>query len=90
MDLKICIATFIAVFFAELADKTQMVGITMASKSGKPLSVLLGSVCAYIVVTAISVIIGTVLAKYLKPEIIKYVAASLFIVIGALMLWGKL
>lgn len=89
MDWKIILATFTAVFFAELADKTQLVGINMAAKSGKPLQVWLGSVCAYIIVTAISVFLGVILGKYIKPEFIRYAGALIFIVIGLLMLWGK-
>jgi len=90
MDWKIFLATFTAVFFAEMADKTQMVGIGMASKSVKPFSVFFGSVCAYMVITAVSVIIGATLGKYIKPEIIKYCGASLFIILGILMLFNKL
>ncbi|MBU4149511.1 MAG: TMEM165/GDT1 family protein [Candidatus Omnitrophica bacterium] len=90
MDWKIFFATFGAIFFAELADKTQLVGIGMSAKSGRPLSVWLGSISAYIIVTAISVLIGATLGKYIKPEIIKYTGAALFIVVGVLMLTGKL
>lgn len=90
MDWKILSAAFTAVFFAELADKTQIVGITMAAKSGKPLLVWLGSVSAYIIVTIFSVFLGTMLSKYIKPEIIKYVGAFLFIIIGILMLLEKI
>ena len=87
MDWKIFLATFGAVFFAELADKTQLVGIGMAAKTGKPISVWLGSVSAYIIVTVISVFLGAILAKFVRPELIRYVGASLFIVIGFLMLF---
>jgi putative Ca2+/H+ antiporter (TMEM165/GDT1 family) len=90
MDWKIFLATFSAIFFAELADKTQLVGIGMSAKSGKPLSVWTGSVCAYIIVTALSVLIGATLGKYLKPELIRYAGASLFVVIGILMFAGKI
>jgi len=86
MDWKVIVATFGAVFFAELADKTQLVGIGMAAKTGKPLSVWLGSIGAYILVTIISVFLGALMAKYIKPELIRYIGASLFILIGALML----
>ena len=86
MDWKVFIATFGAVFFAELADKTQLVGIGMAAKTGKPIAVWLGSVSAYIIVTIISVFLGAMLAKFIKPELIRYIGASLFIIIGALML----
>ena len=90
MDWKIFLATFGAVFFAELADKTQVVGIGMAAKTGKPLSVWLGSISAYIIVTAVSVLLGALLSKFIKPELVKYFAGTLFVIIGILMLWGKI
>ena len=90
MDWKIFFATFGGIFFAELADKTQLVGITMASVTGKPLSVFLGSIAGYALVTLISVILGTLLAKYLKPEFIRYGGALAFVAIGMLMFFNKL
>jgi len=90
MDWKIFLATMTAIFFAELADKTQLVGMSMSAKSGKPWSVLLGSIAGFAVVTLISVVLGAVLGKYLRPEVIKYAGACIFIVIGLLMLFGKI
>lgn len=90
MDWKIFLATFTAVFLAELADKTQLVGISISAKSGRPLTVWLGSVLAYMLVTVASVLIGAALSKYIKPEFIRYAGGSLFIGIGLLMLWGRL
>jgi len=90
MDLKIFLATFGAIFFAELADKTQLVGISMSAKSGKPLTVWLGSVSAYIIITALSVLIGSGLGKYIKQELIRYVSATLFVLIGILMYLKKI
>lgn len=90
MDWKVLLTTFTAVLFAELADKTQLVGIGMAAKTGKPLTVWLGSVSAYAVVTIFSVLIGAALGNYLKPEFIKYVGALLFVAIGILMFLGKI
>ena len=85
MDWRVFLGTFGAVFFAELADKTQMVGITMAAKTGKPFLVWFGSVCAYIIVTIISVVIGAAMAKFINPQIIRYFGASTFIILGILM-----
>ncbi|MFA5350083.1 MAG: TMEM165/GDT1 family protein [Candidatus Omnitrophota bacterium] len=85
MDWKVFFATFGAVFFAELADKTQLVGIGMAAKTGKPIAVWLGSVSAYVIVTVISVFLGALLAKFIRPELIRYIGAALFIIIGFLM-----
>jgi putative Ca2+/H+ antiporter (TMEM165/GDT1 family) len=90
MDGKIFLATFGAVFMAELADKTQLVGIGMTAKSGKPLSVWLGSVSAYMIVTVVSVLIGAALGKFIRPEYIRYAGAALFILVGILLFIGKL
>lgn len=90
MDWKIFTATFAAVFIAELADKTQLVGIAMASKSGKPVCVWLGSVCAYLIITAVTVFIGAVLGKHLKPELVRSTGALLFIIIGLLIFFEKI
>lgn len=90
MDWKVFTATFGAIFFAELADKTQLVGIGMAAESGKPFSVLLGSICGYIIVTSISVVVGTILSKYIGANVVRYIGASVFVIIGMLMFAGKL
>lgn len=90
MDWKVFFATFGAVFVAELADKTQLVGIAMASKTAKPVLVWFGSVSAYMLVTVFSVLIGALLGKYLKPELIRYVGSFLFIVIGILIFFKRI
>ncbi|MFA5039049.1 MAG: TMEM165/GDT1 family protein [Candidatus Omnitrophota bacterium] len=90
MDWKVFLATFGAVFFAELADKTQIVGLTMAAKSQKPWAVLLGSVAAYCLITAVSVVIGVALSRFLKPEWLKMAGALIFIVMGFLLLFDKI
>ena len=90
MDVKVFLATLSAIFFAELADKTQLVGITMSSKTGKPWAVFLGSIAGYALVTLISVLIGAALSKYIRPEWIRYAGATSFVVIGLLMFLNKL
>jgi putative Ca2+/H+ antiporter (TMEM165/GDT1 family) len=90
MDWKIFLATFSAIFVAELADKTQLVGIGITAKTGKPLAVWLGSVSAYMIVTVISVLIGALLGKFIKPEFIRYGGGLVFVVIGILLFMGKL
>jgi putative Ca2+/H+ antiporter (TMEM165/GDT1 family) len=90
MDWKIFLATFGAIFFAEMADKTQMVGLTMAAKSQRPWVVWLGSVSAYIVVTAVSVILGAVLSRFIKPEWLKMAGGFIFVVMGILLFLDKI
>ncbi len=90
MDWKTFFLTLSAVCLAELADKTQLVNLNLSAQSGKTGSVLLGSICAYLVVTTLTVLMGSVMAKYIKPAVVKYFAASLFILLGSLMFAGKL
>lgn len=90
MDWKIFLGTFSAIFMAELADKTQIVGIGMSARSGKPLTVLAGSVSAYIIITAVSVFLGAAFGKYIRPDLIRYIGASIFVIIGLLMFAGKI
>ena len=90
MDWKIFFATFSAIFVAELADKTQLVGMGMTAKSGKPLSVWLGSVGAYIIITAVTVLLGQLLGKFLKPDLVRNASAAVFIIIGILLLLKKI
>ncbi len=90
MDFKILGVAFMSILAAELADKTQLIGLSLSAKSGKPLSVWLGSVAAYMIITVVTVIAGALLARCFKPEVVKYTGAALFIVIGILMFLGKL
>lgn len=90
MDFKIFFAAFSAIFLAELGDKTQLANLTLSAKSKSWVSVFLGSVIAFSVVTAITVIFGSLISKFIRPEYIKYSAAALFIAIGILMFLGKI
>ncbi|MGM0567984.1 MAG: TMEM165/GDT1 family protein [Elusimicrobiota bacterium] len=90
MDIKIFFTTFAAILVAELADKTQLIGISMSAKSESPFVVWLGSVSAYMIITGISVLAGSYLAGYLSPTVIRYGAGFVFIAIGVLLLAGKM
>jgi putative Ca2+/H+ antiporter (TMEM165/GDT1 family) len=82
--------TFGTLFLAEMGDKTQLAAITLAAQTRSPLSVFLGAASALALVSLIGVLVGTALGKYLPEDLLHKLAASAFIIIGALMLWGKL
>jgi len=90
MDGKFFLTAFSTVFLAELGDKTQLVGLTLVSKSKAPWPVFLGSVSAYIIVTLVTVFLGHLVGKFIPDSFIRVSAALVFIVIGVLMLVGKL
>jgi Ca2+/H+ antiporter, TMEM165/GDT1 family len=90
MDWKIFGTAFITLFLAELGDKTQLAVITMTASTESKLSVFLGASLALIVVTLIAVLLGGVLSQYIPTEWLQRIVAVAFIVIGVLMLIGKL
>lgn len=90
MDWKIFASAFITLFLAELGDKTQLAVITMTAKTESKLSVFLGASLALIAVTAIGVLLGGVLSQYIPTEWLQRIVAVAFIVIGVLMLFGKI
>ncbi|HJU54511.1 MAG TPA: TMEM165/GDT1 family protein [Pyrinomonadaceae bacterium] len=82
--------TFGTLFLAEMGDKTQLAVLTLAAQTRSPLSVFLGAALALALVSLIGVAVGSALGKYIPEDLIKKLAASAFIVIGVLMLWGKM
>jgi len=74
---------FLAVFLAELGDKTQLATLLFASdRSLSPLSVFLAAASALIVSTGLAVVVGSQGARYLEMIPIKVIAGVGFIAIG--------
>jgi putative Ca2+/H+ antiporter (TMEM165/GDT1 family) len=90
MDWKIFGTAFITLFLAELGDKTQLAVITMTASTESKIAVFLGASSALIVVTLLGVLVGGVLSQYVPTEWLQRIVAAAFIVIGVLMLLGKL
>jgi putative Ca2+/H+ antiporter (TMEM165/GDT1 family) len=89
MDLRVFLTTFGVIFLAEMGDKTQLAAMTMAADSKKPWAVFLGASLALAAVSALGVLVGSVVGDYVPLVWVKRVAAMAFIVIGVLMLMGK-
>ena len=89
MDLRILLTTFGIIFLAEMGDKTQLAAMTMAADSKKPWAVCIGASLALAAVSALGVLVGSLVGDYVPLVWVKRVAATAFIVIGVLMLFGK-
>jgi Ca2+/H+ antiporter, TMEM165/GDT1 family len=89
MDWRVFLTTFGVIFLAEMGDKTQLAAMTMAAQSKKPWAVFLGAALALAAVSAIGVLVGSMLGNYLPLVWIKRAAAVAFIVIGMLILMDK-
>ena len=89
MDFRVLVTTFGIIFLAEMGDKTQLAAMTMAAQTKKPWAVFVGASLALAVVSALGVVVGSLIGDYLPLEWVKRVAAVAFISIGVLMLAGK-
>lgn len=90
MDLKLILTAFGTLFLAELGDKTQLAALSLTAKSGKPLPVFIGAATALVIITLLGVLFGEIATKFVPASYLHKGAAGLFIVIGILMLAGKI
>jgi Ca2+/H+ antiporter, TMEM165/GDT1 family len=89
MDWRVFLTTFGVIFLAEMGDKTQLAAMTMSAQTKKPWAVFIGSAIALTAVSAIGVVVGSVVGSYIPLVWIKRAAAVAFIVIGVLILMDK-
>jgi Ca2+/H+ antiporter, TMEM165/GDT1 family len=90
MEWKIFGTAFITLFLAELGDKTQLAIITMTAKTDSKIAVFLGASLALVFVSLLAVLFGGLLSQYVPTEWLQRIVAVAFIVVGVLMLFGKL
>ncbi|MEN3039493.1 MAG: TMEM165/GDT1 family protein [Candidatus Kryptonium sp.] len=90
MSLKVIVTTFLAIFLAELGDKTQLAVLTLSAESKKPVSVFIGAIVAFGLITLLGAFLGSVITKFVPEHIIEKIAAIAFIVIGVLMFLEKI
>jgi putative Ca2+/H+ antiporter (TMEM165/GDT1 family) len=89
MDWKIFITVFVAVFIAELGDKTQLATMLFAAdKEVSKFTVFFAASAALIVASAIGVLAGSLLAEYINVKYLHYIAGIGFILIGAFTLYN--
>ena len=75
-------STFGLVAVAEFGDKTQLAVIALSGRLGSPVAVFVGASIALVLVSALGVLGGRVLARRLSARSLELVAAALFLVLG--------
>ncbi|MEO8032950.1 MAG: TMEM165/GDT1 family protein [Acidobacteriota bacterium] len=81
---------FVAVFIAEIGDKTQLATMLFASeeKTSKWI-VFAGSASALVLAAAIGVLVGAQLERFVQPRTLKLVAGMGFVAIGLWTLYSR-
>ena len=83
MDIKVLLTVFVAVFIAELGDKTQLATLLFAAdKDVSKWTVFLGASSALVVAAGIGVLAGGVISQYVSERYLHYIAGIGFVGIG--------
>ena len=85
MDWGTFFSVFGLIFVAELGDKTQLAVITQTCKYRRPWAVFVGASTALGLVTALGVVGGQVLGRFLPDDLLRIAAAMMFVVVGLLI-----
>jgi len=86
MNLKVLIASFFFIFLAELGDKTQLTALAFSTSSRSPWSVFLGTSLALICTTALAVVCGEALSRWVPVKVLHLASAVMFVLVGLILL----
>lgn len=86
MDLRLLASTFVAVFLAELGDKTQIAVLTLGAGAKSRLPIFLGASLALVTSSLIAVFVADQVARHLNPRWTQGIAGALLAGVGVLYL----
>lgn len=90
MDFRLFATVFATIFVAELGDKTQLATLLYASDAAHPrLTVFAASAAALVATSAIAVLAGSLIAEYVDPKVVRWVAGLGFIAVGLWVLFSS-
>ena len=88
MDLKLAGIVFGSIFLAELGDKTQLATLLFAAdRDADRWVVFIAAAAALILTSALAVLFGGLVARYLPLRTLHWIAGMGFIAIGAFTVW---
>ena len=80
--------SFSLIAIAELGDKTQLAIIALSAKYGSPVQIFLGAMLAFALLTALGVVFGKIISRYISARYVKIGASLIFIAFGVFFLLG--
>ena len=85
---KTVTTSFLLIAIAELGDKTQLAIIALSAKYGSSVQVFLGAMLAFALLTALGVVFGKIISRYISARYVKIGASLIFIAFGVFFLFG--
>lgn len=91
MDPRVLFTVFATVFIAELGDKTQLATMLFAAdRQVSRWTVFFGASLALVATSALGVLAGGLLTRYVGERALGVAAGAGFLIIGAVTLWRAL
>jgi Ca2+/H+ antiporter, TMEM165/GDT1 family len=85
---KLFASTFVAIFLAELGDKTQLATLSLATGTASRWAVFAGSSLALVLTSAIAVLLGDAVSRVISPVWLRRAAGVVFVALGIFFLFG--
>jgi len=82
--------TFFIILIAELGDKTQLAIMAQSANASSRWTIFIAATLALTLSTAIGVLAGCVLDRFISPRALRLAGGALFIAFGLFMLYGGL
>lgn len=89
MDWKLFGSAFLAIFLAELGDKTQLATMSLAAGGNSRWTVFAAAAAALVASTAIAVIAGEAITRVVPAIWIRRAAGAVFVVLGVVFLASR-
>ncbi|MBW1974722.1 MAG: TMEM165/GDT1 family protein [Deltaproteobacteria bacterium] len=90
MDWKVFVSTFLAIFLAELGDKTQLATFSFAVSSKSRWTVFIAASLALTATSGLGVFSADLVQNWVSPYYLKLFSGALFVTIGICMLVATL
>jgi putative Ca2+/H+ antiporter (TMEM165/GDT1 family) len=87
MDWKLSLATFGAVFLAELGDKTQLATFALAGGGRSKLAVFIGAASALVLTSALAVVGADLVSRWISQQWLHRISGALLVALGAWLLF---
>lgn len=88
MDWRLFASTFATIFLAELGDKTQFATLSLSVSARAPWTVFLASALALAATSAVAVLAGGYLTRFISPLWMARIAGGILVVMGLWTLWS--
>jgi putative Ca2+/H+ antiporter (TMEM165/GDT1 family) len=85
--LQAVVASFLVLFAAEWGDLSQLFTITLVARYDDPIGVFIGALGALMTVSAIAVIAGRGLLRFVSLHVLHYIGAAVCLVLGLVTLF---